>query len=78
MLVNENSGASYVSDTGWGCMVRVGQMLFAEIFKYHKRMKTKEEILEMLTLFSDVDSTQPFSIHKIAELAKEEYNLKPG
>jgi hypothetical protein len=32
----------------------------------------------MLTLFSDMDSTQPFSIQKIAELAKEEFGLKPG
>ena len=39
-LKNEVEG-TYVSDTGWGCMVRVGQMLFAQIIKHHSHMKTK-------------------------------------
>jgi hypothetical protein len=32
---------SYVSDTGWGCMVRVGQMLFAQVIKNHKNINNK-------------------------------------
>lgn len=40
-LPNELVG-SYVSDTGWGCMVRVGQMLFAQIIKHHKNILEKE------------------------------------
>jgi hypothetical protein len=46
-------------------MVRVGQMLFAEIIKYHRKVTTKAEILNILVLFSDVDATQIFSIHNI-------------
>jgi hypothetical protein len=51
-------------------MVRVGQMLFAEIIKHHRKISTKTEILNILGLFSDVDATQIFSIHKIVEMAK--------
>jgi cysteine protease ATG4 len=62
---------SYVSDTGWGCMVRVGQMLFAQVIKHHKGLKNKTEIIdEIVPLFSDLDKSQPFSIHKISRLAK--------
>lgn len=61
---------SYVSDTGWGCMVRVGQMLFAQVIKNHKKIIDKTDILNVISLFSDFDKSQPFSIHKIARLAR--------
>lgn len=51
-------------------MVRVGQMLFAQVIKNHKKISDKTDILNVLTLFSDFDKTQPFSIHKIARLAR--------
>jgi cysteine protease ATG4 len=37
-LPNELVG-SYISDTGWGCMVRVGQMLFAQLIRHHYGFK---------------------------------------
>jgi cysteine protease ATG4 len=62
---------SYVSDTGWGCMVRVGQMLFAQIIKHHKGLKNKTDIInQIIPLFNDFDKNQPFSIHRISGLAK--------
>ena len=76
-LPNELVG-SYVSDTGWGCMVRVGQMLFAQVIKHHKRINDKQEMANILNLFSDFDKGQPFSIQKIACRARVEYGLKPG
>lgn len=76
-LPNEVVG-SYVSDTGWGCMVRVGQMLFAQVIKHHKKLTEKADILNVISLFNDFDKSQPFSIHKIARLARIEYGLKPG
>lgn len=69
---------SYVSDTGWGCMVRVGQMLFAQIIKKHRKIENKSDILKIISLFNDYDKSKPFSIHKIARLARIEYGLKPG
>jgi cysteine protease ATG4 len=68
-LPNEVVG-SYVSDTGWGCMVRVGQMLFAQVIKHHRNLTDKTDILNVISLFSDFDKMQPFSIHKIARLAR--------
>lgn len=31
-----------------------------------------------MELFSDFDKTQPFTIHKIARMARIDYGLKPG
>ena len=59
-------------------MVRVGQMLFAQLIKHHQRITDKEEIVKVLNLFSDFDKKEPFSIHNIARLARIEYGLKPG
>jgi len=33
--------SSFVTDTGWGCMIRVGQMLFAEILKNYLKPNSK-------------------------------------
>jgi hypothetical protein len=59
-------------------MVRVGQMLFAQVIKQHKQLTTRTEVLEMLELFSDCDQDQVFSIHNISRQARIEYGLKPG
>ena len=76
-LPNELVG-SYISDTGWGCMVRVGQMLFAQIIKHHQGVTEKNQIKNILSLFNDVDKRQPFSIQNISRLARIQYGLKPG
>jgi hypothetical protein len=36
-------------------MVRVGQMLFAQVIKKHLRIEDKAEILKVLDWFSDLD-----------------------
>ncbi len=51
-------------------MVRVGQMLFAQVIKHHRNLTDKTDILNVISLFSDFDKIQPFSIHKIARLAR--------
>lgn len=59
-------------------MVRVGQMMFAQVIKHHRKVTSRADILNILSLFSDFDRDQPFSIHRIARLARIEYGLKPG
>ena len=51
-------------------MVRVGQMLFAQIIKHHQGIDSKEGLLNILSLFNDVDKKEPFSIQNIARLAR--------
>lgn len=69
---------TFVSDTGWGCMIRVGQMAFAEIIKTHKMINTQTEMREVVELFNDFDREQPFSIQNISKLARKEYGILPG
>ena len=51
-------------------MVRVGQMLFAQVLKHHTKIQDKEGVLKILGLFSDFDQEQPFSIQNIARVAR--------
>ena len=37
-------GEGYVSDTGWGCMVRVGQMFAAHALTKYTKATTKEQL----------------------------------
>ena len=33
---------TYVTDTGWGCMIRVGQMAFAQMIRRHKKVTSPQ------------------------------------
>lgn len=68
----------FVTDTGWGCMIRVGQMMFAEIIKNYLKPKTKEEYSKICDYFNDFRPDALLSIQKIAKIGKSEFNLKPG
>lgn len=79
---------SHTSDRGWGCMLRCGQMMVAEVFKRYLIEREiflpehkKDSYKALLTFFADsVDNgyVSPFSIQQISEMAYEEYGLKPG
>jgi|JI61114C2RNA_FD_contig_71_1431566_length_1189_multi_1_in_0_out_0_1 cysteine protease ATG4 len=76
-LATEN-GDGYVTDTGWGCMVRVGQMFAAHALMRFLKPTSKEQVAEILKLFSDYDDSEMFSIQNIVAVARRDYDLVAG
>lgn len=64
----------FTSDTGWGCTIRVGQMLLLNTLKIHFKPKS---CLSFLELIQENLTTAPFSLHKIVECGQE-YEKYPG
>jgi hypothetical protein len=59
-------------------MIRVGQMLYAQILKNHSKAEGKAKINEIIEMFNDFDRSAIFSIQNVAKSARIEYGLKPG
>jgi len=79
ILKPKTDKTSYVSDTGWGCSIRVGQMLFAEVLKRHLKMKDKPE--KIISFFADCEAdpvVSPFGIQQITIASAVLFNLNPG
>ena len=80
---------SYSSDWGWGCMIRVGQMMLAEVLKRNIFTIDGEYLTHMLDhslvkiceYFADINEKPldaPFSIHGICNEALLELKKEPG
>lgn len=52
-------------------MIRVGQMLFAQIIKEHREKENGQKIdnFDLLNLFNDFDKKSPLSIQNISKAA---------
>jgi Peptidase family C54 len=61
--------SSCTSDSGWGCSIRVAQMLIAELLRY-RGAHSKEEIC---AYFADTPMA-PLSIHKFVAVGKKKFN----
>jgi hypothetical protein len=61
----------YDSDSGWGCMIRVGQMALAHYLHREERMPLRT----ILTLFWD-NSDLPFSIQMFTHVSAKLYPMK--
>ncbi|OMJ95099.1 hypothetical protein SteCoe_1640 [Stentor coeruleus] len=57
-------GKVYNSDSGWGCTIRVGQMLLINCLKIHYKIEN-ETISELLKTIEDNMENSPFSLRKL-------------
>ncbi|KAM3129492.1 Cysteine protease atg4a [Paramecium bursaria] len=81
----EYKGQNFTSDAGWGCMIRVGQMLIAQFIKQHLKSyfdidinKYNELVYEIIQTFDDSNEEKVFSIQNIMQEGLKEIKKLPG
>lgn len=63
--------SAWQTDSGWGCTIRVGQMLFLNTLRRHFSLP-REETYKILKTIEENLEKAPFSIHKIVETSSNE------
>ena len=61
------------SDVGWGCTIRVGQMMLLSVLKRHLGMNN----LELIPKIQENCLSAPYSLHKVIDIGKT-IGKKPG
>ncbi len=78
--------STLTSDSGWGCMLRCGQMVLAasliriyvgQRWRFSNLKPPPRNYIEVVKMFAD-DPAAPFSIHNVARTGQERFNLPIG
>eukprot|EP00441_Pelagodinium_beii_P046403 CAMPEP_0197620718 /NCGR_PEP_ID=MMETSP1338-20131121/1495_1 /TAXON_ID=43686 ORGANISM="Pelagodinium beii, Strain RCC1491" /NCGR_SAMPLE_ID=MMETSP1338 /ASSEMBLY_ACC=CAM_ASM_000754 /LENGTH=362 /DNA_ID=CAMNT_0043189987 /DNA_START=41 /DNA_END=1129 /DNA_ORIENTATION=- len=86
--LGRTDGCSISADTGWGCMLRVTQMMLAQAistvvlgrsWRFHEErdLKTGSKYLEIASCFLDVPEA-PFSLHRMVTTGHALLQVEPG